>query len=358
MIQAKFGLVDIALRTLEVYTTATVEATVAPQAPPPKEWRTCMDKLAAEARKTYRSIVYDDPRFIPYFQTATPEPELGAMNIGSRPPRRAKGGGVESLRAIPWQFAWTQTRLLLASWLGVEDALSDEKNPMQREMYAQWAFFTSTIDLMEMTLAKADGRIAAQYDRLVPDELRAIGLDLRARLNRAVHAVLSTTRHAELLENPAHVVVADDDPRSTRGEAARFDRPDLGKDLDGGRKAERLGLARWSDVQVGSRDDRELGLVERIREALANQSIRHLAADLFGEVALEHRARDSTAPEALDLRLLRDALIRALVLAAHPVRRNLDLDPPLHRADLFDLNLHSLSATRARRGRDANRPRG
>jgi phosphoenolpyruvate carboxylase len=201
MIQAKFGLVDIAIRTLEVYTTATVEATVAPQAPPPMEWRTCMDELAAGARKTYRSIVYDDPRFIPYFQTATPEPELGAMNIGSRPPRRANGGGVESLRAIPWQFAWTQTRLLLASWLGVEDALSDEKNPMQREMYARWPFFTSTVDLMEMTLAKADGRIAAQYDRLVPDDLRPIGLDLRGRLNRAVHAVLSTTGHVELLEN-------------------------------------------------------------------------------------------------------------------------------------------------------------
>jgi phosphoenolpyruvate carboxylase len=201
MIQAKFGLVDIAIRTLEVYTTATVEATVAPQAPPPMEWRACMDKLASSARKTYRSIVYDDPRFIPYFQTATPEPELGAMNIGSRPPRRTNGGGVESLRAIPWQFAWTQTRLLLASWLGVEDALSDEESRMQRDMYARWPFFTSTIDLMEMTLAKADGRIAAQYDRLVPADLRAIGLDLRGRLNRAVHAVRSTTGHAELLEN-------------------------------------------------------------------------------------------------------------------------------------------------------------
>jgi phosphoenolpyruvate carboxylase len=72
---------------------------------------------------------------------------------------------------------------------------------MQREMYARWAFFASTIDLMEMTLAKADGRIAAQYDRLVPADLRAIGLELRGRLNRAVHAVLLTAGHAELLEN-------------------------------------------------------------------------------------------------------------------------------------------------------------
>jgi phosphoenolpyruvate carboxylase len=110
---------------------------------------------------------------------------------------------VESLRAIPWQFAWTQTRLLLASWLGIEDALSDEHNHMQREMYARWPFFRSTIDLMDMTLAKADGRIAEQYDRLVPTEMRPIGVDLRRRLDRAVHAVLTVTGENDILaSNP------------------------------------------------------------------------------------------------------------------------------------------------------------
>ena len=167
MIQAKFGLVDIAIRTLEVYTTATLEAAVAPQPAPKQEWRACMDELASHARRTYRSVVYEEPRFIPYFRTATPEPELTRISIGSRPARRAKGGGVESLRAIPWQFAWTQTRLMLPSWLGIEDALSD-RNGLLREMYSEWAFFASAIDLVEMTLAKADRRIAAQYDRLVP----------------------------------------------------------------------------------------------------------------------------------------------------------------------------------------------
>jgi len=203
MMQAKFGLVDIAIRTLEVYTTATLEAAVAPQPSPKPEWRACMDRIAGRARTTYRSLVYEDPRFIPYFRAATPEPELTQVSIGSRPARRTPGKGVESLRAIPWQFAWTQTRLMLPSWLGIEDALGDDHNGMLREMYSHWAFFASAIDLVEMTLAKADRRIAAQYDHLAPEELRPLGNDLRDRLARAVSAVLAVTGHHTLLEaNP------------------------------------------------------------------------------------------------------------------------------------------------------------
>ena len=203
MIQAKFGLVDIAIRTLEVYTTATLEAAVAPQPTPKPEWRACMDSVAARARQTYRSLVYEDARFIPYFGTATPEPELTQISIGSRPARRTPGKGVESLRAIPWQFAWTQTRLMLPSWLGIDTALAVDSDGMLREMYSRWAFFASTIDLMEMTLAKADRRIAAQYDRLVSDELRPLGAELRDRLAQAVDNVLAVTGHDALLEaNP------------------------------------------------------------------------------------------------------------------------------------------------------------
>jgi phosphoenolpyruvate carboxylase len=207
MIQAKFGLPDIAIRTLEVYTTATLESTVAPQPAPEAAWRTRMEELAARARESYRSIVYEDPRFVPYFRAATPEPELAAINIGSRPARRKQDGGLESLRAIPWQFAWTQTRLLLPSWLGIEDALDEgpgqRRRGLLREMYEQWSFFKSTLDLIEMTLAKADARIAAQYDRLVPAELRLLGSELRARLARASEHVLAVTGHRELLEtNP------------------------------------------------------------------------------------------------------------------------------------------------------------
>jgi phosphoenolpyruvate carboxylase len=89
---------------------------------------------------------------------------------------------------------------MLPSWLGIEDALSDGRSGMLREMYSQWAFFASTIDLVEMTLAKADSRIAAQYDRLAPDELRPLGKEMRDRLARAVDAVLDVTGHEILLE--------------------------------------------------------------------------------------------------------------------------------------------------------------
>jgi len=202
MIQAKFGLGDIALRTLEVYTTATLEAGLAPQPPPAPEWRQRLDTLAARAKASYQATVYEDPRFLPYFRAATPEPELGRLHIGSRPARRKPGGGVEMLRAIPWQFAWTQTRLLAASWLGIEDALRAD-DEMLREMYQRWKFFASTIDLVEMTLAKADAGIAAQYDRLVPEDLRPVGQKLRDRLARAIEVVRASTGHAELLDtNP------------------------------------------------------------------------------------------------------------------------------------------------------------
>jgi phosphoenolpyruvate carboxylase len=207
MLQAKFGLRDIAIRTLEVYTTATLESTVAPRSAPAAEWREWIEEFAARARAGYRSIVYDNPQFLPYFRSATPEPELSSINIGSRPARRKPDDGLGSLRAIPWQFAWTQTRLLLPSWLGVEDAFEEALRRGRRDalhtMYREWPFFTSTIDLIEMTLAKADARIAAQYDRLVPSELRQLGMELRARLAAARDAVLTVTRHQELLEtNP------------------------------------------------------------------------------------------------------------------------------------------------------------
>jgi phosphoenolpyruvate carboxylase len=88
----------------------------------------------------------------------------------------------------------------LASWLGVENSLDDDLE-MARDMYARWPFFTSTVDLIEMTLAKADARIAAQYDRLVPPDLRPLGSQLRGRLARATEAVLDVTGHRQLLEN-------------------------------------------------------------------------------------------------------------------------------------------------------------
>ena len=208
MVDAKFGLPAIAERTLEVYTTATLEASLLERAALPEAWRTRMQALADTSRAHFRGVVYETPEFIEYFRAATPEPELGRLRTGSRPARRSSGGGVRSLRAIPWVFAWTQTRLLLASWLGVgaalEEALAAGHAAELRAMYEGWPFFRSTLDLMEMVVAKASPEIAALYDAaLVPASLRPIGVSLREDLARTERALLQVTGHEQLLEgNP------------------------------------------------------------------------------------------------------------------------------------------------------------
>jgi phosphoenolpyruvate carboxylase len=208
MLQTLFGLPGIAIRTLDVYATSTLEAWLLPPAGPEPPWRSLMDRMHDDARTAYRGVVYDDPQFLEYFHQATPESELSAMNIGSRPARRKKDAGVESLRAIPWQFAWTQTRLLLGAWLGVETALESANARGEAEalgeMYREWPYFRSVIDLFEMVLAKAEPAIAAEYDRrLVSPALRPLGDDLRARLERARQAVLAITGHRQLIESNA-----------------------------------------------------------------------------------------------------------------------------------------------------------
>lgn len=210
MLRAKFGVHGIAHRTLELYTTATLEATVRPPAGPKEEWRKLMDRLAAEAMGAYRGVVRGDERFVEYFRSATPEVELGQLNIGSRPARRRAGGGVETLRAIPWIFAWTQTRLLLPSWLGTGDGLEalmsrgEDCREALQAMYREWPFFQSTVDLIEMVLAKADMRIAALYDEvLVDEELQDLGEDLRERYGKCVEMLKELTCRGELLERNA-----------------------------------------------------------------------------------------------------------------------------------------------------------
>jgi phosphoenolpyruvate carboxylase len=206
MIEEQFGLPEIAVRTLEVYVTSVLRASLATPPPVPSDWRDTMERLAADAHGTYRRIIYDDPRFIEYFRTATPEKEIGLAPIGSRPSRRGGDGGVESLRAIPWVFAWTQTRLLLPSWLGTGEALDAAATRGERErirsMAREWPFFSATLRLIEMALAEAEPAIAEAYDRaLVPPALQDLGADLRARLVRARAAVLDAIDARVLLED-------------------------------------------------------------------------------------------------------------------------------------------------------------
>ncbi len=205
MIQWKFGTPDIAVRSLEIYSTATLAATVTPPAAPSEAFRARMDALAARSMAAYREVVRAD-RFVDYFRSTTPELELGSLQIGSRPARRKAGNGLSSLRAIPWIFAWTQTRLHLPAWLGIEAALCDaiEQGHLEelQAMVRDWPFFQSTLSLLELALAKADGQIAAHYDALLtPPVLADIGADLRGRLAKVQQCLLQVLDQQTLLEH-------------------------------------------------------------------------------------------------------------------------------------------------------------
>ncbi len=203
MIRFKFGLPDIAEQNLNLYLAAVLEATLLPPPPPQPGWRGLMDQLAADGLKAYRSVVRDNPEFVEYFRQATPEQELGRLPLGSRPAKR-RAGGIESLRAIPWIFGWTQTRLMLPAWLGWEAALSNAlargQGGLLAEMREQWPFFRTRIDMLEMVLAKADVEIARSYDeRLVQSQLRPLGAHLRDLLSQACQVVLGLTGQPVLL---------------------------------------------------------------------------------------------------------------------------------------------------------------
>jgi phosphoenolpyruvate carboxylase len=206
VIQTKFGLPAIAQRSMAIYTAAVLEATLRPPRPPKPQWRAAMSRLAARSMDVYRGAVQRDQRFVAYFRAATPEQELAQLQIGSRPAHRRKEGGIETLRAIPWVFAWTQTRLLLPAWLGIGEALQAALDageaPLLRDMESEWPFFATTLDLVEMVLAKGDPVVAARYDdRLVPPYLKDIGEDLRARFVTTREVLLKVTGHQELLED-------------------------------------------------------------------------------------------------------------------------------------------------------------
>src|SRR5690554_4519285 len=206
MIRFKFGLPRLAVQSLTLYTTAVIEATLAPPPVPKDEWREVMDWLTERSLRSYREVVRENPDFVPYFRQVTPETALGKLALGSRPARRKVTGGVESLRAIPWIFAWTQMRLMLPSWLGsdvaLEEAAQANRLPELREMMQGWPFFRTYVDMLEMVLAKADLRIASYYEQtLVEDQqLLALGQSLRQRLQGCIERLLELKQQQTLLE--------------------------------------------------------------------------------------------------------------------------------------------------------------
>ena len=198
MIQSKLAIPQIAVRNFEIHTSATLKATLIPPMKIKKEWRVEMEELSIVSNQKYRSIIRDNPDFIDFFRHFTPVQEFDHLNIGSRPTRRKKDNSIDSLRAIPWIFAWTQTRFLLPSWLGVGTALQDsiEKGNLQKlkEMYNKWPFFQSTIDLIEMVLAKMDSKISGYYYKnLVAKSLQYLWDELLSEFRGTLKSVLAIT---------------------------------------------------------------------------------------------------------------------------------------------------------------------
>lgn len=208
VIRAKFSPFGVAIRTLQRYVAATLEATLLNQPEPAPEWRNAMDQLAQVSMESYRKMLREDSRFLSYFRHATPEQELQRLPLGSRPAKRRKEGGIETLRAIPWVFAWTQMRLMLPGWLGADaafqQALQAGKGDVLHEMYERWPFFRMIVGMLEMVLAKSDLEIAAYYERrLAQPEDRSLGQELRGRMGDMVDLVNSITGHSMLLQNNA-----------------------------------------------------------------------------------------------------------------------------------------------------------
>ena len=207
MIRYKFGQPRVAINSLAVYVAATLRATLEPNPAPKDEWRELIGKMSDDSLRHYRAIVREDERFVPYFRSLTPEQELGKLALGSRPAKRKATGGVESLRAIPWVFAWMQVRLNLPAWLGaaqaLQNALDNEPDTLQ-QMMKEWPFFAAYIDLLEMVLGKADRSIAQYYEQqLVDPQYHDLGVSLREDLDNLGDLLNQIKSQDELLsDNP------------------------------------------------------------------------------------------------------------------------------------------------------------
>jgi phosphoenolpyruvate carboxylase len=206
MITQNLGQISVAERTLDLMTAGVLSERFIPRPAVKAEWKETMERLSDVSCKVYRGIVREEPRFVPYFRAATPELELSGLNVGSRPTKRNPKGGVESLRAIPWNFAWTQTRLNLPTWLGIGEAFMAEmhRNPHTlKDMCAQWPWFQTLVDLVEMILVKSDLKIAENYDsQLVRDpESIALGKELRQKMALTIKSVLEVSGNSKLQVN-------------------------------------------------------------------------------------------------------------------------------------------------------------
>ncbi|MEK3808493.1 phosphoenolpyruvate carboxylase [Bacillus sp. FSL H8-0547] len=209
VLSSRYGLYDIAYRSLEqaASTLITAAAHVSSEAEQSNvrtgEWEKEMDEISSVSLSKYQELVFKDPDFLTYFKEATPLPELGALNIGSRPMSRKGSERFEDLRAIPWVFAWTQSRQLLPAWYAAGTGLSEGNLDNLKQMYKKWPFFRSTIDNLQMALLKADLMAAREYLAMVENKQAAerIFNDIETEYVQTKNALLAITGQNELMDH-------------------------------------------------------------------------------------------------------------------------------------------------------------
>jgi len=214
VIDAKYGTLEGARVNLEAITSAALLASLEPERLSAKDnERFCaaMSSISELAFRAYRGLVYETPGFSDFFQQLTPIQEIAGLKIGSRPASRNSSGRIEDLRAIPWVFSWSQSRVMLPGWYGFGYALSEfGDQALLREMAQAWPFFQTTLSNMEMVLAKSDLAIAARYLPLVKDADagKAIFSQISDGWQKSHDALLDATGQSHLLANKPELDVS------------------------------------------------------------------------------------------------------------------------------------------------------
>ncbi len=191
VIQQKYGYKPLAEYNLCSYIGAVMDASLNPPPRSKTNWRELIQKMSEISTSSYRKYLNQSEDFIRYFKTVTPHKSLGKLAIGSRPTKRKNVDNIQSLRAIPWVFAWTQIRLMLPAWLGTTEALrygSIKKfKRTMTDMERNWPYFVSTMDILDMVISKVDPEISVIYENNLADaSLKRIGKKLRFQFEALV----------------------------------------------------------------------------------------------------------------------------------------------------------------------------
>ncbi|MCJ7841232.1 phosphoenolpyruvate carboxylase [Lederbergia sp. NSJ-179] len=219
VLSSRYLMKEIAFRNLEQAASALLDACVGVSSESEvdyfreKEWEVAMEEISSYSLTKYQSLVFGDPDFLTYFNQATPLNEIGALNIGSRPMSRKNSQKFEDLRAIPWVFAWTQSRHMLPAWYaagtGLETYLNQDDRHLEilQTMYKKWPFFRATINNLQMALMKADMATAKQYLTLVqsPEIAERIYSNIYDEYQRTKRVLLKISGNKELLDHTPNI---------------------------------------------------------------------------------------------------------------------------------------------------------